>query len=89
MKRGCCNSSLCEARKSLTVFLDELLDERGLFDIDQERNTNLDILRLVYGDNVKVYIVGQEKPVFRKESRLIQTSLYDIFYCLCSNEEKC
>ena len=83
MKRGRCDSALCNARLSLTKYLNHRLDEAGLHSIDQERNTNRDILRLLRGNQVKLFLNGKDEKEWMKEGCLIDNHLYEVLYDLC------
>jgi hypothetical protein len=87
MKRGRCDSDLCRARTALTKYLDDFLDERGLGYVDRERNTNYDILCLIYGNRLEIWKEGKETKEMVQESRLIPTNLFDVLIELCSHEE--
>lgn len=87
MKRGKCDSALCRARSSLTVYLDKLIADAGWTFVDLERNTNIDLLRLTFGTPVKIYEIGKDKPITLTESRIITKELYEVLYELCETSE--
>lgn len=87
MKRGKCDSSICRGKKALTVYLNKILDD-GFIQVDQERNTNKDILSVCFGNRVKVFVPGKEEKEWVRESRLLPVELYDVLYSLCENDNE-
>lgn len=74
---------MCRARESLTKLLNNLLDKYDLGDVCKERNANMDLLLLLYGARVKVYVDGNNKRVFKECERYIESDLFDVLSDLC------
>jgi hypothetical protein len=83
MKRARCDSALCNARQSLTVYLDDVIRTAEWNHIDLERNTNMDLVRFLYGQSVKLYQKEIDEPVWMETPARISKELYMIFYDLC------
>ncbi len=86
-KRGRCDSELCRARKSLTRYLDNLLDDAKLSHIDKERNTNLTILHIVVGNTTMAYTYNKMLLEKIEEPPLITKDLFCVLYHLCERED--
>ena len=85
-KRAKCSSDLCRIRSELAKYLDFLLDTSEYGWVDKERNSNETILRLIFGEFVKVYRNGKEELESYQGSKMIKTELFDLLLTICENE---
>jgi hypothetical protein len=84
MRRAISERRYSRKHFAISKYLDKLIVDSGLTLIDLDRNKDIDLLRLVFGQQVFIYELGvTEKVSMKIEQRLMTPELYEVFYELC------